>query len=189
MASSPVPTLFCSTCGNPTPGNAQFCLKCGNPLPAMVVAPASGQYGGFWIRVLATIIDGIVIGICCVPFVLFLLPGIIRAARVGGQHDPGTAIAMAGGMGLFYLGCLSINWLYEALMTSSAKQATLGKMALGMKVVDLQGRRISFGRATGRHFGKLLSGMALYIGFIMVAFTGRKQGLHDILASTLVVKS
>jgi uncharacterized RDD family membrane protein YckC len=74
-------------------------------------------------------------------------------------------------------------------MTSSDRQATVGKIAVGLKVTDLYGQRISFARATGRHFAKILSAMVLFIGYIMVAFTERKQGLHDILAGTLVVKS
>ena len=59
---------------------------------------------------------------------------------------------------------------------------------MGIIVTDLEGRRIGFGKATGRHFAKILSALILGIGFLMVAFTQRKQGLHDILAGTLVVK-
>lgn len=81
-----------------------------------------------------------------------------------------------------------INWLYFALMESSGRQATLGKMALGIVVTDLNGDKIGFGRATGRYFAKILSGLILFIGFIMVAFTQKKQGLHDMIAGTLVVK-
>jgi uncharacterized RDD family membrane protein YckC len=80
-------------------------------------------------------------------------------------------------------------WLYEALMTSSSKQGTLGKMAFGMKVTDMSGARISFGRSTGRFFAKILSGMILNIGYIMAGFTDRKQALHDMIAGTLVVRS
>ena len=80
-----------------------------------------------------------------------------------------------------------LGWLYYALMEGSAKQATLGKMALGIVVTDTQGRRVSFTRATGRYFGKIISGIILYIGFIMIAFTEKKQGLHDIMADCLVV--
>jgi uncharacterized RDD family membrane protein YckC len=72
-------------------------------------------------------------------------------------------------------------------MESSSKRATLGKMALGIIVTDLEGKRISFGRATGRFFSKILSGIIIYIGFIMVAFTDKKQGLHDMIAGTLVI--
>ena len=73
-------------------------------------------------------------------------------------------------------------------MESSEYQATLGKMLLGLKVTDLKGRRISFLRATGRHFGKILSGLILGIGFFMIAFTKKKQGLHDIITECLVLK-
>ena len=62
-------------------------------------------------------------------------------------------------------------------------------MALGMKVTDLAGNRISFLRATGRYFAKIISALILFIGFIMVAFTEKKQGLHDMIAGTLVVRT
>jgi uncharacterized RDD family membrane protein YckC len=73
-------------------------------------------------------------------------------------------------------------------MESSAKQATVGKMALGIIVTDLDGRRIGFGRATGRYFAKILSALTLGIGFLMAGFTERKQALHDMVASCLVIR-
>ncbi len=79
-------------------------------------------------------------------------------------------------------------WLYFALMESSSRQATLGKMLVGIMVTDLDGGRISFGRATGRHFAMILSALTCYIGFVMAAFTERKQALHDMIAGTLVVR-
>jgi uncharacterized RDD family membrane protein YckC len=79
--------------------------------------------------------------------------------------------------------------LYFAIMESSSIQATVGKLAVGVVVTDLNGERISFLRATGRYFAKILSAMILMIGYIMVGFTERKQGLHDMIASTLVYKS
>lgn len=82
----------------------------------------------------------------------------------------------------------AMNWLYYALFESSVWQATLGKKALGLEVTDMQGRRIGFGRASGRFFGKILSTIILFIGFFMIGFTERKQGLHDILAGTLVIR-
>jgi uncharacterized RDD family membrane protein YckC len=72
-------------------------------------------------------------------------------------------------------------------MMESMKGATIGKMALGIKVTDLNGERITFGRATGRYFGKILSGLTLCIGYIIAGFSQQKQALHDILAKTLVV--
>ena len=73
-------------------------------------------------------------------------------------------------------------------MDSSSKQGTLGKMAIGIKVTDLEGKRITFGRATGRHFGKYLSYFTMYIGYLMAAFTQKRQALHDIIAGTLVLE-
>jgi uncharacterized RDD family membrane protein YckC len=73
-------------------------------------------------------------------------------------------------------------------MESGSMQGTLGKKLLGIKVTDMEGGRIGFGRATGRYFGKILSGMIFMVGFLMAAFTEKKQALHDMLAGTLVVK-
>jgi uncharacterized RDD family membrane protein YckC len=84
---------------------------------------------------------------------------------------------------------LFAGWIYEAGMESSSKQATLGKMALGLKVTDEYGKRIGFARASARFFSKILSRMILMIGYIMVGFTARKQGLHDMIAGTLVMRA
>lgn len=121
-------------------------------------------YGGFWIRVLAYIIDAILIGI---------VVGILTFTTEDAARNTVSTI---------------VGWLYFAFMESSARQATFGKSLLNMQVTDEQGQRISFLRATGRHFAKILSAIILLIGFIMVAFDSRKQGLHDKLASTLVVQ-
>jgi uncharacterized RDD family membrane protein YckC len=77
-------------------------------------------------------------------------------------------------------------WLYFALQESSERHATIGKRALNIYVTDLQGRRISFGQATGRHFSKIISYLILCIGYMMAGFTEKKQGLHDMIAGTLV---
>jgi len=72
-------------------------------------------------------------------------------------------------------------------MESSSRQATLGKMAVGIIVTDLEGNKISFGRATARHWAKVISGLTLFIGYIMTGFTAKKQALHDMIAECLVV--
>jgi uncharacterized RDD family membrane protein YckC len=82
---------------------------------------------------------------------------------------------------------ITLNWLYFALMESSSKQATPGKMAIRIAVTDLRGNRISFGRATGRHFGKIISIFTFFIGFLMAGFTKRKQALHDMMAGCLII--
>ena len=84
---------------------------------------------------------------------------------------------------------LAIQFVYFAYLESSEKQATVGKMVLGLKVTDLNGQRISFARAAGRFLGKFLSSMILGIGYIMAGFTEKKQGLHDMIAGTLVVRT
>ena len=72
-------------------------------------------------------------------------------------------------------------------MESSSKQATFGKMIVGIIVTDMEGKRITFGKATGRYFGKFISGFVLSIGYLMAAFTAKKQALHDILSSCIVI--
>jgi uncharacterized RDD family membrane protein YckC len=135
--------------------------------------------------VVAAIIDTIIIRIVVSPIHL-IFGGLGIAGMMSGVPHAGLAIL---GGGVTFILSLFGNWLYEAFMESSSYQATLGKMIFGMKVTDLYGNRISFGRATGRHFAKWLSAMILGIGYIMVGFTERKQGLHDLLAGTLVRRS
>lgn len=96
--------------------------------------------------------------------------------------------AMMAMMGAIWMAVFAIVILYYSLMESSKFQASVGKMAMGIKVTDLNGDRISFGKAFLRSFGKLISSMVMYIGYIMAAFTDKKQALHDMIASTLVVK-
>ena len=127
------------------------------------------DYAGFWKRVAAHIIDSIIL-----LFAGFVYGSIFAAAGVYG-------------VGPVYIFTYVSWWIYYAVMESSPTQGTLGKMALGIKVTDLKGSRISFGRASGRHFGKFISALILSIGFIMVAFTQKKQGLHDGMAGCLVV--
>ena len=82
---------------------------------------------------------------------------------------------------------LVASWVYFAGLESSAWQATVGKKLLGMQVTDTSGERINFIKATVRYLSKFLSSFFLMIGFIMVAFTAKKQGLHDFIAGTVVI--
>jgi uncharacterized RDD family membrane protein YckC len=124
--------------------------------PAAVATP----YAGFWMRVGAYLVD----------FVILFIPlSIVGAIPI---------------LGIF--GGIIGLWLYFALQESSERQATIGKWALKIYVTDMQGRRISFAQATGRYFGRILSFIMLGIGVLMVAFTQKKQGLHDMMAGTLV---
>ncbi|MBI2137030.1 RDD family protein [Candidatus Woesearchaeota archaeon] len=139
----------------------------------------TAEYAGFWIRFLAAFIDGTIInGMLILAVALIALP-------VGLMTDFVVAF-ITGYIALFPLAVI-IPWLYEAIMTSSPRQATYGKSAVGVKVTDMQGNRISFGRATGRFFLKYISGNMLLIGYIIIPFTEKKQGLHDMMAGTVVV--
>lgn len=141
--------------------------------------PDNPRYAGFWIRFLALILDSLILMVISL-FIGFLIGMVFFLSP---SPNPGVAAEGAGNI----VGIL-IGWLYYAWLESSKHQATPGKLALGLKVTDEEGNRISFARATGRHFAKILSILTLFIGYIMVAFTKRKQGLHDILASCLVVR-
>ena len=139
-------------------------------------------YAGFWRRFAAAFLDGIIINIG--TFIIGFIIGLAWAAATGTAEG----IESEGIEPLLNLIGIVIVWLYYALMESSSKQATLGKMALGIVVTDMNGDRISFGRATGRHFAKFVSFLTLFIGFIMAGFTEKKQALHDMIASCLVVQ-
>jgi uncharacterized RDD family membrane protein YckC len=180
--------VICQNCGGAVPSDAAACPHCGRsmfaPAPRVIetdtpsadpawAPPArlsvdlgapSLAYGGFWIRVLASLIDSL----------LLLLPWYVLQRTLG----PG------GGL---------ISWvidlLYFALMESSGSQATVGKMACGLVVTDTYGNQISFGRATGRYLAKTLSALTLFVGFAMVGWTRQKRGLHDFVAGTLVVRA
>jgi uncharacterized RDD family membrane protein YckC len=143
-------------------------------------------YAGFWLRFAAVIIDGILLGV--VGFVLNLVIGLQRP-MFGARPGFGNP---AFNLGLILSGTavgIVLEWLYYALMETSKFQGTLGKMALGLIVTDLNGQPISFGRATGRNFGKLISRyFTLYIGFMMAGWTQQKQALHDMMAGCLVLR-
>jgi len=151
-------------------------------------------YAGFWMRFIASVIDGVLLGVVNIIILIpFLgLVGITAAARASDvdmeSEGAGLMIALLSTYFVSMLAVVIAGWLYFALMESSARGATLGKMALGLRVTTLNGDRIGFGRATGRYFGKAVSSILL-IGYIMAAFTRQKQALHDIMAGCLVTRT
>ncbi len=177
--------MFCTKCGSNNDAQVRLCRACGAHLPAIFTEAGVSraeysltvvEYAGFWLRLVAYLIDVIVI---TVAYAVMFLMGMIMLGPTGEISE--WAIALGS-----LLGAL-IGWLYYPLMESSSTQATLGKMAIGIVVTDLDGNKVSFGRATGRYFGKIISGLILNIGYIMAGFTERKQALHDMMASCLVV--
>jgi uncharacterized RDD family membrane protein YckC/Tfp pilus assembly major pilin PilA len=124
-------------------------------------------WAGFWRRGAAYFLD----------YGVLLIPGL------------GIEFLLRGQEWVAFLAQVLLWWLYKAGLESSERQATLGKRALGVKVVGGSGERISFGRATGRHFAGLLSSLLLGIGLLMAGFTQKKQALHDWIATTYVVRA
>jgi len=199
---------FCSNCGQGFP----VAVAARAPiLSASVAAPMEGgaaaipahagyaavprvEYAGFWLRFLAFLIDNVVMGIA---FVLILIPLIFLTGLGGfiGTIHPDEDFNDVGILmliGLIFLAAtvsLVFTWLYHALMESSEWQATVGKKVLGLVVTDLAGQRVSFWRATARHFAKIITNMVpAFIGYIMAGFTEKKQALHDMLAGCLVLR-
>jgi uncharacterized RDD family membrane protein YckC len=212
--------MYCSKCGTAIPQNAAFCAACGQPvnqpsplaanapgsaatapltaaLPYGYVAPAAFPamaYAGFWLRVVAHLIDGLLAGI---GFAVLAMIGIAMVGVghfkdiVQGANNPDDFFTpdVIGVVFVLAATAVVMVWLYYAGMESSLYQGTLGKMALGLIVTDLEGRRITFGRASGRYFSKLITGLIpLGIGYAMAGFTEKKQALHDMIASCLVLR-
>jgi uncharacterized RDD family membrane protein YckC len=199
--------MFCSKCGASIADGTIFCTSCGQlaagppsvaaatppaqpawqPAGAAPAARAPMTYAGFWLRFVAIIIDGLVLGVVLgIPFALVMTA--MGVSFIGVSRPEEMAGPFLGVFFLFEIAIFVGQWLYYALMESSAWQATLGKKALGLYVTDMNGQRITFGRATGRYFGKLVSGLTLLIGYLMAGFTEKKQALHDMMAGCLVLR-
>lgn len=205
--------MFCIRCGVPLPEGAAYCSSCGTPAatgavesgasvpqpgafpgpatPAPRAALGSGAYSGFWRRLWSYVIDRFVLGVVFAPVgFLFLAP--MMATESIGWTDTDlpaeTITTLLGAILTVAFFALLGSWLYYALMQSSSRQATLGQMALGIRVTDLEGRRISFARASGRYFATVLTGLTFGIGYLIMLFTTRKQTLHDLVARTLVLR-
>lgn len=195
--------MYCSKCGALMADGATFCSACGQAFSTAVVArPMNVQvasvprveYGGFWLRFLAYLMDGVVIlmGVCVVAVPLFFLTGFgafLSQIHPGEDWSETGPWLIAAAIFFFATVSLVVTWLYHALMECSEWQATVGKKVLGLVVTDTEGRRVSFGRATGRHFGKIVTNMVpLFIGYIMAGFTEKKQALHDMIAGCLILR-
>ena len=207
--------MYCSKCGAVLAGDAVFCQSCGTQVTraAAVLAPSAGAvsphagvgaiayasdvtFAGFWLRFVAYLLDSVIIGfavmVLFVPF-FFLMGGVAILENLPRGHaervDPAQFMAFLSLiLTLVALGSVA-KWLYFAYLESGEKQATWGKQALGIYVTDLAGQPVTFGRATARFFAKIVTGLIpLGIGFIMAGFTERRQALHDMIASTLVLR-
>jgi uncharacterized RDD family membrane protein YckC len=212
--------VYCSKCGSEISATTAFCSTCGKAISGVVpalpslspvdpnqyapIVPTSYSdvqysgvaYAGFWLRLVAFLIDGVISAflslILLIPLFILTGAGAVLSRLSAGEDISGDAAALVG-IG-FVLGLIvitvGVSWLYYALSESSSWQGTLGKKMLNLTVTDLNGQPISFGRASGRFFAKIISGkMTLYIGYIVAGFTEKKQALHDMIASCLVLRS
>lgn len=199
---------FCATCGqsvsNVVAAASPALAGSAFPPPGSLVSPSvpapvasygGVAYAGFWLRFVAYLIDGVISGIAFLVLLvpLFFLTGAGAAlSRIGSGEDISDDAAAFLGLGFiagFFGIILLVSWLYHALSESSSWQATPGKKLLNLYVTDLSGRSISFGRASGRFFAKIITGMIpLAIGYILAGFTEKKQAVHDMIASCLVLR-
>jgi uncharacterized RDD family membrane protein YckC len=136
-------------------------------------------YGGFWIRFVAVLIDGLALLI--VELALQRLTG----PRITNPADIGLAM---GALGLNFFINVAIGMFYESFFLVQYG-ATPGKMIFKLKVITPDGGGLTWGRAIGRHFAKYLSGITLMIGYIMAGFDTEKRALHDYIAGTRVIRT
>jgi len=215
---------FCTVCGQPTGNQASVgigaataagpmvsaagAIAAAPPVPATIspvgvaatpawptpAYTASFLYAGFWLRFVAAIIDGIVISIPFVPFMVVIFSGMLPTL-MRSPNPQQIMFELLPRFALFVVASQIASWLYWSLMESSSWQATLGKKALGLYVTDLAGNRASFGRTSGRFCAGRLVGIVPYIGglyflvdCICAGLTERKQAIHDIIAGCLVLR-
>ncbi|MGH8668317.1 MAG: RDD family protein, partial [Burkholderiales bacterium] len=133
---------------------------------------ASAEFGGFWIRFFAVLVDSAIVFLVMVLLIV----------------GAGSALGEAG-LTFGALAAWLFAFLYWPVMHASKLQATLGKALLGLRVTGYQGNRVSFLRSLGRELAKVLSGAVAMVGYLVAAFTARKQALHDLVASTYVVRA
>ncbi|MCB9030226.1 MAG: RDD family protein [Deltaproteobacteria bacterium] len=185
--------MWCPKCHTVNQAASTHCQSCAHDLRQVVSTEyqqtdlpseepnqfiaANYNYAGFWIRVFAALLDGIIIFFAYIGIsIVFSFLAFSNDSQIGAIFS------------FFNLLGILMPWLYAALMESSDYRATFGKLALGIFVTDIDGNKISFWRATARHFGKIISSALLCIGFLMVAFTSKKQGLHDMIADCYVLR-
>lgn len=181
--------MYCRECGAENGAGAAFCRICGvrmvPVIPECVERSPAGddrapqvEYAGFWLRFGAYLIDSVLLlivdGLLAVPAVLFV------------ENWEGAEVTVAA-LG-WYIAVLIIAVAYFTYFESSTAQATPGKRAVGIFVADRDGNRITGFRAFGRYWARVLSFMVLYLGVLLIGFTDQKEGLHDILAGTLVYR-
>jgi uncharacterized RDD family membrane protein YckC len=201
--------MFCPKCGKETDASGKFCQWCGADIESLPTAkpviaaaeeeegPEIGVYAGLGRRLIAFVVDTILILLIGIVVVTFfnLANGIKYAYYIAVQHAPVSELTESGTLdaaitpiiAAFGMLVIIIPWLYYASFESSRSQATPGKLLMRIVVTDLEGNKPTFARVTLRHFAKFISALIIFIGFLMIGFTKRKQGLHDKISGCLVL--
>jgi uncharacterized RDD family membrane protein YckC len=177
---------ICGSCGESANRSSAQSNQAGQGLPGQEIAPTGFAkphpvvYAGFWLRLFAYLLDSLLLGIVVGAVILRPL-----MERAGISPDNPWVLFTGDSRQIIAINLLvtMASWLYWATLESSVWQATFGKRIFGLQVTDMAGRRVSFARASGRHFGKLI-----FVGFILAGFTEKKQALHDIMAGCLVIR-
>ncbi len=172
----------------PVPGAvaADAAPRAALPAQSQFTPRAEAEYGGFWIRFCAKILDGFVVGIpiAIVVVVVIVAAGGFAAVTGGGRGMP---VWLPVVQIIVQLVSFGLSVLYNTIAIG-AWGTTLGKKACGLKVIKSDGSKVSYGRACGRAFAEILSGMICYIGYIIAGFDSQKRALHDHMCDTRVVR-
>lgn len=182
--------MYCTQCGTPAVPGGRFCANCGHPHggAAPVATVVEPVFAGFWLRAGAFLIDwGILGAIAYFGLVVSSMIALGMTVGLTESSPPENPFAALEGFAWLWLLFAAVPWLYHALFASSRRQATPGKMACGLKLTSLSGERIGFGRATARYFASWLTSLTFLVGYLTVAFTRKRQSLHDLIARTVVV--
>jgi uncharacterized RDD family membrane protein YckC len=199
--------MFCPKCGKETDASGKFCQWCGADIAIVPEKPVVtsdedegpdiGVYAGLGRRLIAFIVDLILILLfdLVAATVLGLIRGIQNSYFYFVQHVPVEQLTTEGTMGAllgsmiasFGVLFIVIPWLYYAGFESSRSQATPGKLLMHIVVTDMNGNKPTFARVTLRHFAKIISILIIFIGFLMIGLTRKRQGLHDRISGCLVL--
>ena len=206
--------MFCQACGANVANGVAFCTSCGRPIvgysvgqaggaeTAAMAAPASAgiaisatNYAGFWLRLVAAILDNIVLIVPSVPLFILMFASLVPEIAAARGNPMLLMASMLPRIIFLVVVIVCMKWLYWALMESSGWQGTIGKKALGLYVTDMEGNRVSFGRASGRFWGGRglahvagVGGLYYLVDCICAGVTERKQAVHDMIAGCLVMR-
>lgn len=201
--------LSCEKCGAEIPDGASYCSQCETPLsvaqigpvyvpqgtqpseaipaiPDLSKLPPRPAFAGFWLRAIAYLFDTILISLVLGLIASFYPATFIKMSDGASASPSLTALPQL--TPIAFVITIAATWFYYTIFEASDWQATPGKRALRLYVADLNGQRVTLARAATRNLAKIISSLTFLVGYLVAGFTERKQALHDILASCLVLR-